>query len=46
MVRSAGRVAFLKTAEVDWLEAANYYVRLHSGGQAHLLRESMGALEE
>ena len=46
VVRSAGRVAFLKTAEVDWIEAANYYVRLHSGGQAHLLRESMGALEE
>lgn len=45
-VRSNGRVALLRTEDVDWIEAANYYVRLHSGGRVHLLRESMGTLEK
>jgi two-component system LytT family response regulator len=45
MVRSAGRIFFLKTEEVDWIEAADYYVRLHLGKKSHLLRESMSELE-
>ncbi len=45
MVRSAGRVVFLKASEIDWIEAADYYARLHVGGQSHLIRESMTALE-
>jgi len=31
--------------EVDWVEAAGNYCRLHVGKQAHLLRETMAALE-
>ena len=30
---------------IDWIEAADYYVRLHVGGKAHLLRETMSNLE-
>lgn len=44
-IRSAGRVFFLKTEEIDWIEAAGNYVRLHTGRDAHLLRETMNALE-
>ena len=40
-IRSAGRVLFLKTCEIDWIEAADYYVKLHVGGKAHLLRQTM-----
>jgi len=45
MVRSAGRVVFLKADEIDWVEAADYYARLHAGGHSYLLRESMNDLE-
>jgi two-component system LytT family response regulator len=43
---SSGRVVFLKIEEIDWIGAADYYVELHAGGKAHLLREPMARLEE
>jgi len=46
VVKSGGRVFFLKTAEIDWIEAADYYVYLHVGGKSHLLRETMNTLEK
>lgn len=45
MVKSAGRVFFLKADEIDWIEAADYYVKLHVGRKSHLLRESLSELE-
>ena len=44
MVRSAGRVVFLRVEEIDWVEAAGSYVRLHVGRDAHLFHEGMAAL--
>jgi two-component system LytT family response regulator len=44
LVRSAGRIHFVSTSEIDWIEAAGHYVTLHAGRQAHLLRETMAAL--
>ena len=45
VVKSSGRVFFLRTDELDWIEAADYYVKLHTGGKTHLLRETMNTLE-
>jgi two-component system LytT family response regulator len=45
MVKSAGRMFFLRVSEVDWIEAAGNYVRLHVGADSHLLRETMNGLE-
>ena len=45
MVRSAGRISFLRTEEIDWIEAADYYSCLHIGAKTHLLRRSMAELE-
>jgi two-component system, LytTR family, response regulator len=45
MVKSAGRVIFLRAAEIDWIEAADYYACLHVGERSHLLRRSMADLE-
>jgi two-component system, LytTR family, response regulator len=45
MVKSAGRVLFLRAAEIDWIEAADYYACLHVGAKTHLLRRSMSDLE-
>jgi two-component system LytT family response regulator len=44
-VRSAGRVLFLKTTDLDWIESAGNYLKLHVGKEHHLLRETMNALE-
>ena len=35
----------MRTAEIDWIEAAGNYLRLHVGRESHLLRETMGTLE-
>ena len=45
LVKSASRVFFVKADEIDWIEAADYYVCLHIGHQSHLLRETMSEME-
>ena len=45
MIKSGGRLYFLRTADIDWVEAAGNYVRLHVGAESHLLRETMNGLE-
>jgi two-component system LytT family response regulator len=45
VVKSGGRLFFLRTDEIDWIEAAGNYVRLHVGNTSHLLRETMNAIE-
>jgi two-component system LytT family response regulator len=45
VVKSGGRLFFLRTDEIDWVEAAGNYVRLHVGNTSHLLRETMTAME-
>lgn len=45
IVRHEGSVAFVRVEDLDWIEAADYNVKLHTRGQVHLLRESLNALE-
>jgi two-component system LytT family response regulator len=45
VIKSGGRVCFVRTDEIDWVEAAGNYLRLHVGGEVHLLRETMNRLE-
>jgi two-component system LytT family response regulator len=45
VVKTGGRVVFLRTEDIDWVEASGNYVRLHVGADAHLLRESMKNME-
>ena len=44
-VRSAGRVSFVGVDEIDYVEACGNYVRLHCGGERHLMRETLSGLE-
>ena len=37
VVKTVGRVFFLKTDEIDWIEAAGNYVRLHVGRESHMM---------
>ncbi|UCG85440.1 MAG: response regulator transcription factor [Gemmatimonadota bacterium] len=45
VVKDAGRVFFVRTDEIDWIQAASYYVKLHVQDKVHLLRETMNSLE-
>jgi two-component system LytT family response regulator len=45
VVKSGGRIYFVRTDDIDWIEAAGNYVRLHVGKEEHLLRQSLSALE-
>jgi two-component system LytT family response regulator len=44
-VKAGGRVVLVSAGDIDWIEAADYYVNLHCGREVHLLRETMNALE-
>ena len=45
-VRLGGRRMFVAVADIDWIEASDYYVRLHAGGRSHLLRETLQELAD
>ena len=45
-VESRGQMRFVPVAEIDYITASGPYAELHVGGQAHLIRERMQALEE
>lgn len=44
VVKTEGRVLILETSEIDWLEAAGNYVRLHTGSRAHMFRERISRI--
>jgi two-component system LytT family response regulator len=46
VIRSAGRVYFVRVDDIEWVEAADNYVRLHVGRTSHLLRQTLKDLEQ
>jgi two-component system, LytTR family, response regulator len=42
VIKTSGRVVFLDMNEIDWIEAAANYVRVHAGRDFYLLREGIG----
>jgi len=45
VVKSGGRVFFVRTDDIDWIEASGNYVRLHLKEQSYLFRETMNQME-
>lgn len=45
MVKTNGSISFLRSEEIDWIEAQGAYVCLYTQGRKHLLREKIGDLE-
>lgn len=45
VIKAAGRIYFLETSEIDWIEAEGNYVSVHSNKKSHLLRETITSLE-
>ena len=46
LVKHDGRMFFVKTADIDWIEADRNYVRLHVCKTTHTIRERISHLEE
>lgn len=45
IIKSGGRVVFLRVEEIDWMCAVGNYVRLQVGRDSHLMRETMTGME-
>ncbi len=45
MIKSGGRIHFIRMSDVDWCEASGNYVRVHVGSQEYLIRDTMAHLE-
>lgn len=43
-VKAQGRVIFVRTADIDWIEACDDHIRLHVGTTAHELRQPLKEL--
>ena len=43
-IRETGRTYFVAVDSIDWIEGADYYVKLHVNGRVHLLREPLCSL--
>lgn len=46
VIRTEGRIVFLKAAEIDWIQAAANYVHVHCREQNYSVREKISSLEE
>ena len=46
VIKETGQVLFVKTSDIDWIQAADYYTCLHVGTKTHLLRRSISELEQ
>ena len=46
VIKSSGRIFFLKTNQIDWIESAGNYAVLHCGREKHLYRETLKFLSE
>lgn len=45
-IRSRGKVYFLDIADIDWLEAADNYVKVHADRKTHVVRKTLQRLED
>lgn len=46
VLKSSGKIYFVKTEDIDWIEAAGNYIKIHAEGKSHMLRETMNGIEK
>ncbi|MCK8520112.1 LytTR family transcriptional regulator DNA-binding domain-containing protein [Aquimarina sp. D1M17] len=46
VVKDGGKIFFVKTKDIEWVESAGNYLKLHVGKSSHLIRETMNAFEQ
>jgi two-component system, LytTR family, response regulator len=45
VTRSDGKIRIIRVDDIDYIEAAGNYAKIHVGGKMHLVREGMNSLE-
>jgi two-component system, LytTR family, response regulator len=45
IIKADGRITFLNTLEIDWIEADDKYVHLHTAKGKRMVRQTLGAME-
>ena len=45
LAKNGNKDSVVPVTDIEWIEAADYYVCLHAGGKKHLLRETIKALD-
>jgi two-component system, LytTR family, response regulator len=46
IVREVGQIVVVPTRDVDWVEGADYYAKLHVRSAVHMIRETLSSLEQ
>lgn len=46
VIRTRGKVSFLKPSEIDWIEADGKHAVLHAGRETHVVRHTLTRLEQ
>ena len=44
VVPTGHRNVFIRTEQIDWIEADRNYIRLHVGGRSYLMRENLSRI--
>ena len=45
VIRTRGKISFLKPSEIDWIEADGKHAKLHAGKETHVVRQQLQRLE-
>jgi two-component system LytT family response regulator len=45
-IKQADRIIFVEVEDIDWIESADNYVRIHSQGRQYLMHETLAAMEK
>jgi two-component system, LytTR family, response regulator len=45
LIRSGDRLVLVRVEDIDWIDGAGNYLKLHSGKSTYLLRHTLGGLE-
>ena len=45
-VRSAGRSVFVRLSEIEWIEAAANYIKIHTADEQIVVREKISSIEQ
>jgi two-component system LytT family response regulator len=45
LVKRSSEYLFVRTADLNWIEASDNYLTLHTDGASYLIRESLGSLQ-
>ncbi|MDQ6827703.1 MAG: LytTR family DNA-binding domain-containing protein [Gemmatimonadota bacterium] len=45
-IKTEGRVLFVRTQDIDWIEAVDNNAKIHVGKETHLIRDTLSRLEQ